>query len=56
MNVFEERWVEAYATDSNVLTSTAISLGSTKAAKVRVIMHEVTYPNFSITSRLETFL
>merc|ERR1711879_1084376 len=34
------RWTEAFATDSNVLATTSISLGSAKASKVRVIMHE----------------
>ena len=36
-----KRWTEAFATDSNVLAATSISLGSAKASKVRVIMHEV---------------
>ena len=36
-----KRWTEAFATDSNVLASTSISLGSARASKVRVIMHEV---------------
>ena len=35
------KWSEVYATDSNVLSSSSIALGSTPAAKVRVVMHEV---------------
>lgn len=34
------KWVEVYATDSNVLASTQVSLGAVTASKVRVIMHE----------------
>ena len=35
------KWVEVYATDSNVLASTEVSLGAVTASKVRVVMHEV---------------
>lgn len=34
------KWSEVYATDSNVLTSTSVPLGSITASKVRVVMHE----------------
>ena len=34
------KWREVYATDSNVLSSTSIALGSTTASKVRIVMHE----------------
>ena len=34
------KWSEVYATDSNVLTSTSVPLGSLTASKVRVVMHE----------------
>ena len=34
------KWSEVYATDSNVLTSTNVALGSISASKVRVVMHE----------------
>ena len=35
------KWTEVYATDSNLLASTQVLLGSVMATKVRVIMHEV---------------
>lgn len=35
------KWVEVFATDSNVLASTQVSLGAVTASKVRVVMHEV---------------
>jgi hypothetical protein len=35
------KWTEVFATDSNILASTQVSLGSVLAAKVRVVMHEV---------------
>ena len=35
------KWSEVHATDSNILSSSSIALGSTQAAKVRVVMHEV---------------
>ena len=35
------KWSEVYATDSNVLTSNRIVLGSVAATRVRVVMHEV---------------
>ena len=35
------KWSEVHATDSNILSSSSIALGSTLAAKVRVVMHEV---------------
>ena len=34
------KWSEVFATDSNVLSSTRIALGSTSATKLRVVMHE----------------
>lgn len=34
------KWAEVYATDSNILASTHVSLGSVSASKVRVVMHE----------------
>ena len=34
------KWSEVYATDSNVLSSTTIALGSASASKVRIVMHE----------------
>jgi hypothetical protein len=34
------KWIEVYATDSNVLRSTSIPLGFAPAAMVRVVMHE----------------
>lgn len=34
------KWVEVFATDSNVLASTQVSLGAVPASKVRVVMHE----------------
>lgn len=34
------KWSEVYATDSNVLSSTHVALGSISAWKVRVVMHE----------------
>jgi hypothetical protein len=34
------KWSEVYATDSNVLTSLNVALGSISATKVRVVMHE----------------
>jgi len=34
------KWSEAYATDSNVLSSSNVGLGSTLASKVKVVMHE----------------
>lgn len=34
------KWSEVYATDSNVLTSNRIVLGSVAATRVRVVMHE----------------
>ena len=34
------KWSEVHATDSNILSSSSIALGSTPAAKVRVVMHE----------------
>jgi hypothetical protein len=33
-------WSEVQATDSNILSSSRIALGSTPAAKVKVVMHE----------------
>jgi len=36
------KWTEVFATDSNLLASTEVSLGAVTATKVRVIMHEVT--------------
>ena len=40
------KWMEVFATDSNVLTTTTIPLGSVYATKARVVMHEVrvTFP------------
>lgn len=35
------KWSEVYATDSNILSSSSIALGSAPAAKVKVVMHEV---------------
>ena len=35
------KWTEVFATDSNLLASTQVFLGSVMATKVRVIMHEV---------------
>ena len=35
------KWTEVFATDSNLLASTEVSLGAVTATKVRVIMHEV---------------
>ena len=35
------KWSEVYATDSNILTSNRIVLGSVAATRVRVVMHEV---------------
>lgn len=35
------KWVEVFATDSNVLASTQVSLGAVTASKVKVVMHEV---------------
>ena len=37
------KWAEVYATDSNILASTHVSLGSVSASKVRVVMHEVRF-------------
>ena len=34
------KWSEVFATDSNVLSSTTIALGSASASKVRIVMHE----------------
>ena len=34
-------WTEVFATDSNVLSTTTIALGSVRATKARVVMHEV---------------
>jgi len=34
------KWTEVFATDSNLLASTEVSLGAVTATKVRVIMHE----------------
>ena len=34
------KWSEVHATDSNILSSSSIALGSAPAAKVRVVMHE----------------
>ena len=34
------KWSEVFATDSNVLSSSSIALGSVSASKVRVVMHE----------------
>ena len=34
------KWSEVYATDSNVLSSNTIALGSVSATRVRVVMHE----------------
>ena len=35
------KWSEVYATDSNILSSSSISLGAVPAAKVRMVMREV---------------
>ena len=35
------KWSEVYATDSNVLSSSKVALGSASASKVRIVMHEV---------------
>ena len=37
------KWTEVFATDSNLLASTEVSLGAVTATKVRVIMHEVNF-------------
>ena len=34
------KWSEVYATDSNVLSSSSVALGSVAASKVRIVMHE----------------
>jgi len=34
------KWTEAFATNSNVLMSTTLPMGSAHAAKIRVVMHE----------------
>jgi len=34
------KWSEVYATDSNVLSSTSVALGSTLASQLRIVMHE----------------
>jgi hypothetical protein len=34
------KWSEVFATDSNILSSTRIALGSISATKLRVVMHE----------------
>jgi hypothetical protein len=34
------KWSEVFATDSNILSSTRIALGSMSATKLRVVMHE----------------
>lgn len=33
-------WSEVHSTDSNILSSSRIALGSTTAAKIKVVMHE----------------
>jgi len=52
------KWSEVYATDSNVLTSTSVPLGSITASKVRVVMHEASvflYAVVGLTSDRLTF-
>ena len=44
MYTFEQdgvKWTEVYATDSNLLGTSSISLGDVTAAKVRMVMTEV---------------
>ena len=43
------KWSEVYATDSNVLSSTDIALGSISAWKVRVLMHEAPYSSVQVS-------
>ena len=40
------KWTEVFATDSNILASTKISLGSVAASKARVVMHEARNAHF----------
>ena len=40
MTVDGVKWSEVFATDSNILSSTRIALGSISATKLRVVMHE----------------
>lgn len=42
------KWTEVFATDSNILASTKISLGSVAASKARVVMHEARNANVYI--------
>ena len=42
------KWTEVFATDSNILASTKIALGSVAASKVRVVMHEASDTNLYI--------
>ena len=37
------KWSEDFATDTNVLSSVSIQLGSISASRVRVVMHEVRF-------------
>ena len=37
------KWSEVFATDTNVLSSVSIQLGSISASRVRVVMHEVRF-------------
>ena len=44
------KWSEVHATDSNILSSSIIALGSTLASKVRVVMHEAGIVSLSMCS------
>ena len=35
------KWSEVHATDSNILSSSRITLGSAHASKIKVVMHQV---------------